>query len=234
MADDGRPENSAAAEDTAAEDTAAEETAADTAPESLAGTGGALGDSSAVEITALPPEHPAIAPLSFLLGRWKGTGKGDYPTIESFDFLQEVTFSHIGKPYLIYTSRSWRLATAENGELQRDEQGELVRLEPLSVEAGFWRPQPEGKVEVLLSHPTGITEIYAGEFRSLTSIEMVTDVVARTESAKPYTAGKRLYGLVPSQTREGEKDLAYAFDMAAMGQPLQPHLWAVLQWDWIE
>ncbi len=22
--------------------------------------------------------------------------------------------------------------------------------------------------------------------------------------------------------------------MAAMGQPLTPHLWAVLQWDWIE
>src|ERR1700744_3167107 len=95
----------------------------------------------------LPAEHPAIAPLSFLLGRWKGTGKGDYPTIDPFDFLQEVTFSHIGKPYLIYTSRSWRLATNEQGELERDERGELVRLEPLAVEAGFWRPQPEGQVE---------------------------------------------------------------------------------------
>ena len=63
---------------------------------------------------------------------------------------------------------------------------------------------------------------------------MVTDAVARTATAKPYTAGKRLYGLVPSQTSEGEKDLAYAFDMAAMGQPLTPHLWAVLQWDWID
>ncbi len=90
------------------------------------------------------------------------------------------------------------------------------------METGFWRPQPDGKVEVLLSHPTGITEIYAGEFRSLTSIELVTDAVARTATAKPYTAGKRLYGLVPSQTREGEQDLAYAFDMAAMGQPLTP------------
>jgi THAP4-like, heme-binding beta-barrel domain len=106
----------------------------------------------------LPPEHPAIAPLSFLLGRWRGTGKGDYPTIKPFNFLQEVAFTHIGKPYLIYTSRSWRLAEDENGEPQHDENGHLVRLEPLAVETGFWRPQPEGKVEVLLTHPTGITE----------------------------------------------------------------------------
>jgi THAP4-like, heme-binding beta-barrel domain len=195
---------------------------------------GGYGGSPPREITALPPEHPAIAPLSFLLGRWKGTGKGDYPTIKPFNYFQEVAFSHIGKPYLIYTSRTWRLAEDEHGEPKKDENGHLIRLEPLAVETGFWRPQPEGKVEVLLTHPTGITEIYAGEFRGLTSIEMVTDAVARTATAKPYTAGKRLYGLVPSQAREGEKDLAYAFDMAAMGQPLTPHLWAVLQWDWID
>ena len=112
--------------------------------------------------------------------------------------------------------------------------GDLVRLEPLAVEAGFWRPQPEGKVEVALSHPTGISEIYYGQLTGLTTIELATDAVARTESAKPYVAGKRLYGLVPNQAKEGEKDLAYAFDMAAMGQPLTPHLWAVLQWDWID
>ena len=182
----------------------------------------------------LPEEHPAIAPFSFLLGRWVGTGKGDYPTIEPFDFFQELTFSHIGKPYLIHTSRTWRLATTADGELERNENGDLVRLEPLAVEAGFWRPQPEGKVEVALSHPTGISEIYYGQLTGLTTIEMVTDAVARTETAKPYVAGKRLYGLVPNQTKEGEKDLAYAFDMAAMGQPLTPHLWAVLQWDWID
>src|ERR1700690_1119322 len=128
----------------------------------------------------LPPEHPAIAPFSFLLGRWVGTGKGDYPTIEPFDFFQEVTFSHIGKPYLIYTSRSWRLGTID-GELARDEDGDLVRLEPLAIEAGFWRPQPEGRVEVLLSHPTGITEIYYGQLTGLNAIEMATDAVVRTE-----------------------------------------------------
>ena len=157
----------------------------------------------------LPPEHPDLAPLSFLLGRWEGFGKGDYPTIEPFDFIQELTFSHNGKPFLIYTSRSWLL----------DDEG--VPGRPLGMETGFWRPQPEGRLEVLLAHPTGITEIYLGEVTG-TKIEMATDVVARTSSAKEVTAGHRLYGLVGP-------DLAYAYDMAAVGQPLQPHLSAQLK-----
>jgi hypothetical protein len=76
-------------------------------------------------------------------------------------------------------------------------------------------------VEVLLAHPSGITEIYLGEVTG-TKIEMATDVVARTASAKEVTAGHRLYGLVGP-------DLAYAYDMAAVGQPLQPHLSAQLK-----
>ena len=50
----------------------------------------------------------------------------------------------------------------------------------------------------------------------------VTDIVARTSTAKEVTAGRRLYGLVGP-------DLAYAYDMAAVGQPLQPHLSAQLK-----
>ena len=168
----------------------------------------------------LPPEHPDLAPLSFLLGRWEGFGKGDYPTIEPFDFIQELTFTHNGKPFLIYASKSWLLQ--EDGTKGR----------PLGTETGYWRPKPDNHVEVLLAHPTGIVEIYLGEV-SGTRVEMATDAVARTASAKPVTAGRRLYGLVDSQ-REGEKDLAYAYDMAAMGEPLQPHLWARLEWAWTE
>jgi hypothetical protein len=95
--------------------------------------------------------HPDLAPLLFLLGRWEGEGVGGYPTIESFAFGQEITFGHNGKPFLIYTSRAWLL----------DAEGVAVR--PLATEAGFWRPQPEGKLEVVLAHPTGVTEIYLGE-----------------------------------------------------------------------
>jgi hypothetical protein len=153
--------------------------------------------------------HPDLAPLAFLLGRWEGAGVGGYPTIESFQFGQELSFTHNGKPFLIYSSRTWLL----------DEEGNAGR--PLGMEVGFWRPQPDDAVEVLLAHPTGITEIYLGTVTG-TRIELSTDVVTRTATAKEYTAGHRLYGLV------GE-DLAYAFDMAAVGQSLQPHLSAQLK-----
>jgi hypothetical protein len=157
-----------------------------------------------------PPEpHEAIAPLSFLLGRWEGAGVVGYPTIDSFNFGEEIIFSHNGKPYLIYTSRTWLL----------EEDGTLGR--PSHMEVGFWRPQPDNQIEVLLTHPTGISEIYVGEI-SGTKIELITDAVVRTSTSKEVTAGRRLYGLIGG-------DLGYAYDMAAVGQPLQAHVSAQLK-----
>ena len=153
--------------------------------------------------------HPDLAPLAFLLGRWEGAGVGGYPTIESFQFGQEIIFGHNGKPFLSYVSRTWLL----------DADGKPGR--PLATETGFWRPQADDRLEVMLAHPTGIVEIYLGEVTG-TKIEMATDLVASTESAKEVRAGHRLYGLVGA-------DLAYAFDMAAVGQPLQPHISAQLK-----
>jgi THAP4-like, heme-binding beta-barrel domain len=153
--------------------------------------------------------HPSLAPLLYLLGRWEGAGVGGYPTIESFRFGQEISFSHNGKPYLIYSSRTWLL----------DDEGAIGR--PLAMETGFWRPQPDNQLEVLLAHPTGFVEVYLGQV-SGTKIEMATDAVVRTSSAKEVTAGRRLYGLIGT-------DLGYAYDLAAVGQPLQPHLSAQLK-----
>ncbi|PON39214.1 Calycin-like [Parasponia andersonii] len=44
-----------------------------------------------------PPLHPAIAPLSFLLGKWRGQGQGGFPTVNAFSFGEELHFSHSGK-----------------------------------------------------------------------------------------------------------------------------------------
>nr|WP_026257730.1 FABP family protein [Actinopolymorpha alba] len=153
--------------------------------------------------------HPDCMKLAFLLGRWEGKGQGDYPTIEPFSFGHEVVFSHNGKPFLYYTSRSWLL----------DEEGTAVR--PLAMETGFWRPQPDDALEVVLAHPTGVAEVWYGRVDNA-KVELATDLVARTATAKEYTGGHRLYGLV-------EGALLWTFDMAAMGQSIQPHLWGRLE-----
>ena len=156
-----------------------------------------------------PELHPLLAPLRFLIGRWEGAGVVGYPTIESSNFGQEISFSHNGKPYLYYVSRSWAL----------EQDGAIGR--PLAMETGFWRPQEDGVLEVVLAHSSGITEIYLGEVTG-TKIEMATDAVVRTATSQEVTAGRRLYGLIGT-------DLGWAYDMAAVGQPLQAHVSAQLK-----
>ncbi|MBW8485337.1 FABP family protein [Actinomadura parmotrematis] len=161
-----------------------------------------------------PDLHPDLKPLEFLLGTWKGAGVGDYPTIEAFNFGQEVTFGHNGKPFLSYSSRSWLI----------EPDGTVGR--PLATETGYWRPQPGNEIEVTLAHPTGIVEIYVGNL-AFHRIQLRTDVVARTATAKEVTAGARMYGLLPE--KDGVRDLGWVYEMAAMGQPLQVHLSAQLK-----
>ncbi|WP_061295150.1 FABP family protein [Herbidospora cretacea] len=153
--------------------------------------------------------HPDLEPIAFLLGHWEGAGVIGYPTMESANFGQEIIFEHNGKPFLSYRSRTWLL----------NQEGEKVR--PLASESGFWRVQPERQIEVMLAHPTGIIEIYVGEV-VFHKIELITDVVARTVTSKDYSAGKRLYGLVNG-------NLMYAYEMAAVGHPLQDHASAELK-----
>jgi THAP4-like, heme-binding beta-barrel domain len=153
--------------------------------------------------------HPDCAPIAWLLATFRGSGHVDYPTMEKQAFGQELIFAHDGRPFFHYLSRSWIL----------DDDGNEVR--PAAIETGFMRPQPDNEVEFVLAHSTGFVEVWYGRVEGA-KLELTTDAVVRTTSAKEYVAGHRLYGLV-------EGDLFWTFDMAAMGHPLQSHTWGRLQ-----
>ncbi|HLU43845.1 MAG TPA: FABP family protein [Natronosporangium sp.] len=161
-----------------------------------------------------PKPHPAIRDLVPYLGFWRGRGRGGYPTIEDFDYAQEVRISHDGRPFVAYESWSWVL----------DEHSRPVR--PAARESGWWRPvltsdgEPTGELEALFTSPTGIMELHIGHIKGGT-VELATDAVVRTPTAKEVTAGHRLYGIVQGA-------LMYAQEMAAVGHPLTPHLSARL------
>jgi hypothetical protein len=162
---------------------------------------------------AEPALHPALAALRPYVGRWRGRGRGGYPTIEDFDYAQEIRISHDGRPFLAYESRAWLL----------DDRSRPVR--PAGRESGWWRPvvrdgEPTGELEVLLTTPTGIMELHLGRIEGA-KVELATDAVMRTATAKEVTAGRRLYGIVDGA-------LLYAQELAAVGQSLGPHLSARL------
>src|SRR5947209_19361387 len=54
----------------------------------------------------VPELHAALERIGWLVGTWWGFGVGGYPTIESFRFEQELTFSHDGRPFPAYESKA--------------------------------------------------------------------------------------------------------------------------------
>jgi len=70
-------------------------------------------------------------------------------------------------------------------------------------------------IEVAIVHPTGVSELYLGQVKG-PRIDLATDAVVRSQSAKEYTAATRLYGLV-------DNHLLWAWDIAALGQDLRTH-----------
>ena len=160
---------------------------------------------------AAPAPHALLTPVLGLLGTWQGRGQGEYPTLDSdFTYGQEVTFSHDGRPFLHYEARAWLLGA------------DGAPLRPAARESGWWRLQPEGRVEALITQPTGIAEIMVGQAAE-GSVDLSTHEVALAPTAKQVGATRRRYALTDGDT------LTFVFDLAAVGQELQHHLSASLR-----
>jgi hypothetical protein len=157
----------------------------------------------------------ALQPLEFLVGTWRGEGVGavaggdgpDYP------YAEELRIYDDGSPWLAYTTQ---IVSVRDGHW-------------IHSESGWWRDQPVGEdgvisLELGLTSAGGVTTILVGQLdtgQAGEQIELISDVVARTPTAPPVTAEKRLYAV-----RGGK--LLYAIDQASGESGMSPHLAAAL------
>ncbi|HEX7246766.1 MAG TPA: FABP family protein [Actinomycetota bacterium] len=159
-----------------------------------------------VDHLVVGPLVEAIDALSCLLGTWRGTGRGDYPTIDAFGYGEEMTFEHVGDGFLLSSQQSW---LAHDGS-------------PLHFERGFWRPGSAAhEVEVTLAHPLGLTEVAEGRIEvdgsATTTIDLVSVEVGRTRTGMDVVALERRY-------RVGRAVLRYEIDMRTGATPMTRHL----------
>ena len=182
-----------------------------------------------------------LTPFAFLVGKWSGSGLISYQTKTSKiekQFNQTIEFSHDDQPFLNYVAKSqledgtslpteigfWRLAKSPEGAdsgpgllpgsgektLASHEQLETLR----NKDGGF-------DIEASILHPSGVSELYIGQIKGA-RVDLSTDAVLRSSSAKEYVAATRMFGQV-------DGSLLWAWDMAALGNPLASHASAKLE-----
>jgi hypothetical protein len=188
-----------------------------------------------IELDANIPSE--LVPLSWLVGLWEGTGLVAYKVgdqTRELEFGQRLSFTHDGLPHLNYSSYTWLLDDTNTPHVTETGYWRLSRpahpgdpgpglllgegVTPYtttrSVEA--LRNDTDGfDIEVTILHPGGVSELYLGQVKG-PRIDLATDAVMRTATAKEHAASTRIYGLV-------EQHLLWAWDIAALGQDLRTH-----------
>jgi hypothetical protein len=155
-----------------------------------------------------PAPHPTLGALAGLVGVWRGTGEGLYPTIAPFTYREEVTFGHDGRPVLRYSQRTWRSADDT----------------PMHVETGFLRAPVDGTVELMIVQPTGFAEVAllrVIEDAGQVALEGARATLTRAPSAKDVLDVRRRFEL------DGD-ELRYDLWMTYAGNVDEHHLRAVL------
>ena len=119
-----------------------------------------------------------MALVDRLPGTWRGDGEGHYPTMATFGFREELTFTRLGdNPVIAYAQRPWH---PDDGR-------------PLHVECGDLRCDGE-RVELVLAQPTGFIEIHHGRAAD-GAIAFGLTAFARSMSALPVQTLRRRWQL---------------------------------------
>ncbi|HEY3546951.1 MAG TPA: FABP family protein [Propionicimonas sp.] len=140
--------------------------------------------------------------LARLVGTWRGSGSGSYPTIADFTYIDEITFNDNGKPFLHFIQRTW------------------INGEPRHTETGYWRMPNHDAVEVVIALPTGQAERGSGSCRT----DEDGGIVIETDSSVQNTPTAKQVDRILRQLRVDGDQLHYEVFMEAVGQGLTLHL----------
>ncbi|NLE80027.1 MAG: FABP family protein [Rhodococcus sp.] len=151
--------------------------------------------------------HPNLTPVAELVGTWRGPGRGEYPTIEPFEYTEELTFTNVGKPFLVYLQRTWSPAGA-----------------PMHMESGFLRVPSPDVVEFTIAQPTGQSELAEGR---ITGSGADFTLNLRSQILNSGTA-KHVEETERNYRRSGDT-ITVDFSMAAVGEPMTHHLSSTLR-----
>nr|XP_058155662.1 peroxynitrite isomerase THAP4 isoform X2 [Dasypus novemcinctus] len=153
-----------------------------------------------------PKMNPVVEPLSWMLGTWLSDppGAGTFPTLQPFQYLEEVHISHVGQPMLNFSFNAFHPDTRK----------------PMHRECGFIRLKPDtNKVAFVSAQNTGIVEVEEGEVNGQ-ELSIASHSIARISFAKePHVAQiTRKFRL------NSEGKLEQTVSMATTTQPLTQHL----------
>ncbi|WP_454860316.1 FABP family protein [Promicromonospora soli] len=194
---------------------------------------------------------PEVYPLAWLVGRWRGEGVIEYPTIGKKTFVQDLVFDHDGGPYLRFENTlrvldgavpdklpdpgEWPAPVPDPTEPEAELPETAVAPDVAatgtvwSTETGYWRvstDRPDG-----LEDDKHALEVLAADASGRITvyigaagngrIDLASDAIARTSTASEVRASKRLYGLVQGR-------LLWVEELAAFGEPLRSYASAEL------
>jgi hypothetical protein len=152
-----------------------------------------------------PVLHPELAALEFLIGNWRGRGSGSYSGSQRFDYEEELTFTHVGKPVLAYSMRT-RLSPGGSGS---------------HSEQGFWRCRDLSRLDCVASHATGHVEVSSGSVVGSAVQLSSTSILAWPGAKEVVALGRRLHLAGDVLTDQ--------LEMQAVGQMRQAHVVAELR-----
>lgn len=117
--------------------------------------------------------------LAPLVGTWRGSGRGHFPTIDDFDYEEEFVVTATRKPVVATSQRTW----GARG--------------PMHMETGWLRWCGEGGVEWVIAQPTGLAEVSPGTF--VDGVVAVAGPVHGTPTAVDVLQVRREYRFSPDQ-----------------------------------